>query len=368
MEAQNGSEFAALAARLDELSQVCARLSRENADLRERVTQLTPETGSPGSPGRSESPAGRRAGQAGRTGDGRVSRRMMGKALGAAAAGVVGGLALAEAGASPAAAANGDAIAAGNTTNAESATTVQFDGTSNPGVVFLANDSNFAAGAAAFPAALGGWANNGNVANGIYGYTEINGGSAVVGQIFLATSGSAVLGVANTAGQVGVSGVNADGIAVLGTITSTSASGFSAGVRGVNDCTTSQGIGVYGSQNGSGWGVYGTTPRGIGVYGNSVHGTGVTGNGATGVTAAGTGAGVRASASGPGAVGVLASGSSNAGRGGVFSGAAAQVRLAPGSRSTHPANGKSGDLYADSTGRLWFCKKTGNPATWHQIA
>jgi hypothetical protein len=62
-------------------------------------------------------------------------------------------------------------------------------------------------------------------------------------------------------------------------------------------------------------------------------------------------------------------GSSNAsGRGGVFSGGAAQVHLVPGSNSTHPKGGKQGDLYADKTGRLWFCKKGGTTATWHQIA
>ncbi len=60
--------------------------------------------------------------------------------------------------------------------------------------------------------------------------------------------------------------------------------------------------------------------------------------------------------------------SSDSGRGGLFSGSAAQVQLAPGARSTHPTSGKRGDLYADSTGRLWFCKKTGSRATWHQIA
>jgi hypothetical protein len=68
----------------------------------------------------------------------------------------------------------------------------------------------------------------------------------------------------------------------------------------------------------------------------------------------GTGAGVHAASSG--------------GRGGVFSGGLAQLRLTPGSKSTHPAGGERGDLYADSTGRLWFCKKGGAKATWHQIA
>jgi hypothetical protein len=77
---------------------------------------------------------------------------------------------------------------------------------------------------------------------------------------------------------------------------------------------------------------------------------------------------------GPGVYGANSStgpgvkGSSSHGRGGIFAGpGAAQVQLAPGS-STHPQSGQMGDLYADSTGRLWFCKKTGTTATWHQIA
>ena len=77
---------------------------------------------------------------------------------------------------------------------------------------------------------------------------------------------------------------------------------------------------------------------------------------------------VQASATGNAGVGVNGSGSGASGRGGVFSGAVAQVRLSPGSRSTHPTSGSRGDLYADSTGRLWFCKKGGNTAVWHQIA
>jgi hypothetical protein len=59
---------------------------------------------------------------------------------------------------------------------------------------------------------------------------------------------------------------------------------------------------------------------------------------------------------------------SRGGRGGVFAGAAAaQIQLSPG-RATHPRGGQRGDLYADSSGRLWFCKKSGARATWHQIA
>jgi hypothetical protein len=54
------------------------------------------------------------------------------------------------------------------------------------------------------------------------------------------------------------------------------------------------------------------------------------------------------------------------GRGGVFSGAQAQVRLVPDAKAkTHPAKGLAGDLFVDASHRLWFCK---NPGTWVQLA
>lgn len=56
---------------------------------------------------------------------------------------------------------------------------------------------------------------------------------------------------------------------VRGIVSSTAPGGFSSGVRGINNGTGGLGLGVWGSQNGSGWGVYGVTPAGIGVYGNS---------------------------------------------------------------------------------------------------
>jgi hypothetical protein len=56
------------------------------------------------------------------------------------------------------------------------------------------------------------------------------------------------------------------------------------------------------------------------------------------------------------------------GRGGIFAGDLAQVQLTAGSKSSHPTGGTRGDLYADSKGRLWFCKSTGSKATWKQIA
>jgi hypothetical protein len=88
-------------------------------------------------------------------------------------------------------------------------------------------------------------------------------------------SGSAIVGnrTATTGTNAGVAGstasLDASAIAVLGTVTSTSPGGFSTAVRGINNGTGGLGIGVYGSQAGSGWGVYGTTPNGIGVYGSA---------------------------------------------------------------------------------------------------
>ena len=74
--------------------------------------------------------------------------------------------------------------------------------------------------------------------------------------------------------------------AVTGTISSTSPGSFSTGVRGVNNGIGGLGIGVWGSQNGNGYGVYGTAPNGWAVIGETTTGYGVWG------TASGTGIGV----------------------------------------------------------------------------
>ncbi|MCX8522545.1 collagen-like protein [Chryseobacterium formosus] len=57
--------------------------------------------------------------------------------------------------------------------------------------------------------------------------------------------------------------------AVRGTVSNVAPGGFSSAVRGINNGTGGLGIGIWGSQAGSGWGVYGVTPTGLGVYGNS---------------------------------------------------------------------------------------------------
>ena len=79
--------------------------------------------------------------------------------------------------------------------------------------------------------------------------------------------------------------------AIRGEVTNTAPGGFSSAVKGINNGTGGLGIGVWGFQAGSGWGVYGVTPNGLGVYGNSsASGTGVyaNSNSGTGLTATST--------------------------------------------------------------------------------
>jgi hypothetical protein len=376
----NGDNAAldALSAKVAELGQICARLSRDNADLRAEVEGL--RAGSGRAVARLDAP--RAVGDPGRSDlEKKVTRRGLGKVLGAAAAGAVGAVALTDLGIQPASAATGSNITAGDVTTTEAGTTLQYDSTSAlSGVVFLANDSTFGNSDASFPAALGGWGGT-HAANGVYAFTENNNGNGVVATYAGTTAGgAAVLGQSfSSAGSA---------IGVHGLMTSTSPGGFSAAVRGENRGTAGLGIGVYGSQNGGGWGVYGTSVSGIGVLASGGTGTGVNASGGTvGVSAAGP-IGVVANGEGTAGIGVSAnvagsqaavrgvstgSGSgihatSSNGRGGVFAGSAAQVQLTPGSHSTHPKSGKRGDLYADKTGRLWFCKRSGATASWHQIA
>lgn len=97
-----------LASRLDKLEQLCARLVRENSELRERVTQQDAASVRDAEPARDAgpavavwpmTPAARPAlaasGQAPAQQD-TISRRMIGRKLGIAAAGVVGAAALTE--------------------------------------------------------------------------------------------------------------------------------------------------------------------------------------------------------------------------------------------------------------------------------
>ena len=134
-----------------------------------------------------------------------------------------------------------------------------------------------------------------------YGVTGLSTTGIGVHGINLNTGNAArfenALNAANAAPVVFVNSIStqANAYGVHSVIAPTSPGGFSSAIRGQNNGTGGLGIGVYGSQAGSGWGVYGTTPSGLGVYGNSTSGfgvyglstsgTGVYGNSSTGVPA-----------------------------------------------------------------------------------
>jgi hypothetical protein len=144
-----------------------------------------------------------------------------------------------------------------------------------------------------------------------------------VGGLTLPFSGSA--NVAGSAFSITNSSTASNAFGVHGVIGSTSPGAFSAAVRGQNNGTGGLGIGVWGSQDGSGWGVFGTSVSGRGVYGVAFSATGASygvwgesasasGHGVFGVATAATGTnygvfGQSSSTSGRGVYGFASAGS-----------------------------------------------------------
>jgi hypothetical protein len=179
----------------------------------------------------------------------------------------------------------------------------------------------------------------------------------------------------------GVTGVSDSGTGVSGR------SGSNIGVHG--SCDTDSGFGVFGDGSQSVTGVGGFSSSGTAVHGHSEEGRGVVGIcdqttgdvnvGVHGVLIAGTGmlpsgdyAGVIGESSAQ--TGVLGKstnadgvkGHSTFARGASFSsGASAALRLIPGPSANPPSAGLAGDLYVDSTARLWYCS---GGATWVRLA
>src|SRR5215472_6429678 len=200
----------------------------------------------------------------------RRSRRQL-LAGGAAAAGLA---AASLARGVPAEAANGDALILGQMNQASSGTTINDSG---------GDAATFTAEATSAGIGLRGSSADGT---GVAGYSTNGWG----------VSGASLDTAANAAAIYGELSVLAPGP-------------FSAGVRGQNDGTGGNGIGVYGSHAGGGWGVYGTSQSGNGVYGTS-SGVGVAGFGTTGVSGSGT-TGVHGTATAGAGAGVLAENSHN---------------------------------------------------------
>ncbi len=202
---------------------------------------------------------------------------------------------------------------------------------------------------------------NGNAA-GVFGYGSAYGG--VEGQ---SVSGNGVYGHSGNVGVQGTSTATTKGLAI--------------GVAGF--CASS--VGVLGTST-SGTGVFGSSDSGAGISGESNSKSGssagrkemlrecrCSSNGGPGVQGIATvSPGVSGvSDSNAGVTGLSTSsvgvrGTSTTGRGGIFAGAAAAVKLTP-STKLHPTSGNAGDLFVDKNHALWFCTAGGNKATWKEV-
>ncbi|MBL4591956.1 MAG: hypothetical protein JKY96_08355, partial [Phycisphaerales bacterium] len=112
-------------------------------------------------------------------------------------------------------------------------------------------------------------------------FSIIDSSSTVFEIISTSSAGTAIRGVhsSNSGTTPAIAGTSqstsSSAIGIYGAIAPDSPGGLSAGVRGRNHGQGSLGIGVYGSHDAGGWGVYGTAPTGRGVMGLSTSGTGV---------------------------------------------------------------------------------------------
>lgn len=116
----------------------------------------------------------------------------------------------------------------------------------------------------------------------------VAGGGFTLPYITVENNAATLFSLTNDGDGTSIEGVNntttSSIAAVRGIVNSTAPGGFSSAIRGINNGTGGLGIGVWGSQAGSGWGVYGVTPNGLGVYGNSsANGYGVFANSNSGI-------------------------------------------------------------------------------------
>jgi hypothetical protein len=316
-------------------------------------------------------------------GDGRTDRRGLLKHGAVLAAGVVAGSgALMAASASPAAAASGDSLILGADNDAGNHSTIltaegvggstllissngggalQVEDGVTPGdlpltvIVGVSNNASPAAritsqgvGGAlqAFVAAAGA----SGVAVQAENYVATNSSPAV--QANTVGTGPAVTGQINNAASSAnaVYGTtNGTGAAVVGQITNAASSAVAVGgvTNGLGAAFGGLAVGTGPAVAGPAWGTGPAVVAQVVSSSNSQP--------AVAATTASTGAALQGTATGTG------------GRGAILAGVAAQLRLTPASGSTHPTSGQTGDLFVDSTGRLWFCTAGGTTATWGQL-
>jgi hypothetical protein len=224
-------------------------------------------------------------------------------------------------------AANGDIVKVGHTYSATTRTAIKVDTTQT----------------AFFGSSPSGYGIHGYSANdvGVYGSNE----SLGIGVKGKSTTGKGVQGISSSDAGVrgdsdiysGVLGWSGSGIGVDGR--STSGPGMwgktaASNLPGVLGQSTSDGTGVQGF---SGMAVPGATPAKTGVFGSASQDS--------------SSVGIR--------------GASSTGRGAILSGKVAQLRLQPSAAGTHPASGAAGDLFLDSSARLWLCQ---GATAWVRVA
>jgi hypothetical protein len=130
-----------------------------------------------------------------------------------------------------------------------------------------------------------------------------------------------------------------------------------------NGAGTGQGIGVDGHSDAS-VGVRGTSNSNVGIRGDSKTSYGVWAESQSfHALAAFSSQRIGVWGTSESSYGVR--GESTHGRGGLFKGKKAQLRLQPSTANSHPSSGAMGDLFVDKHGRLWFCK---GGTTWRQLA
>ncbi len=110
--------------------------------------------------------------------------------------------------------------------------------------------------------------------------------------LLIILSASSLLTYAQATFETVNSSTTGDAVAVKGVISSTSAGTNAVGVRGENRATTGVGYGVWGTHDGSGYGVYGSSTNGTGVYGSSFGSYGVFGTSTNGIGVAGLSANI----------------------------------------------------------------------------
>lgn len=110
----------------------------------------------------------------------RTSRRAVFRKLAVGAAGVAAGASVLRA--QPAAAANGDPIALGQTNTATAATRADYTGPGSTTGFLFQSGNGFGPAGPTYPAALAGWSGpSGTLVHGVYGFSAVSGGAGVVG-------------------------------------------------------------------------------------------------------------------------------------------------------------------------------------------